>query len=206
MVESDPGMMGGATAHEFMAPSAAGEDEVALCACGYAANRGTGPFGARKSRNSRKPGVEEVATPDVRTIDEVSAFLDVDPALLIKSLLVITDDGPVLAMVRGDQELQESKLGPDHRRSIGPAISRGDQGDNRRRGRFYRPGRPGYPQDRGRITRSVAFSSSAPTGRLSICRGVVPGNDFEAEFADIRRVKADESCPHVRQTASASSR
>jgi len=102
VVESDPGMMGGAGAHEFMAPSEAGEDEVALCAkCGYAANVELAESSpASPSFPSWK--LEEVATPDSRTIEEVSRFLRIDPQLNIKTLLLIGNDGPVLALVRGD--------------------------------------------------------------------------------------------------------
>ncbi|HXX53639.1 MAG TPA: proline--tRNA ligase [Thermodesulfovibrionales bacterium] len=109
-VESDPGMMGGATSHEFMAPSPAGEDNVALCTqCGYAANvelaRSIPP------RNEPKDWLlEEVHTPDKRTVQEVSNFLKLPPSCFIKSLLVISESGPVLALVRGDQELHEKKL------------------------------------------------------------------------------------------------
>lgn len=193
MVESDPGMMGGATAHEFMAPSAAGEDEVALCNCGYAAN-------VELARSVPgvpvfpEFGVDEVATPDVRTIDEVSTFLKMDPALLLKSVLLINDDGPVLAMVRGDQELQESKLN----RVIGTS-------------------RPATPEEIKELTgaeagfigpvgldirkiadvsleRGVFVTGANRTGYH--LKGVVMGTDFEAELADIRRVKANEACPH----------
>jgi prolyl-tRNA synthetase len=109
-VESDPGMMGGATSHEFMAPSPAGEDEVALCAkCGYAANvelaRSTPP----KNELKEWP-LEEVHTPDKRTVQEVSNFLKLPPSYFIKSILVMSDKTPVLALVRGDQELHEKKL------------------------------------------------------------------------------------------------
>ena len=109
-VESDPGMMGGATAHEFMAPSLAGEDEVAICRkCGYAANL--------ELAVSVPPEVqfedwqfEEIYTPEKRTVKEVSNFLKLRPEYFIKSILVISDKGPVLALVRGDQDLHEKKL------------------------------------------------------------------------------------------------
>ena len=107
---SDTGMMGGLGAHEFQAPCAAGEDEIALCAaCGYAANveiaRGV-PAAPAFPPATR----EEVATPGVRTIAEVSALLKIDPRLTIKSLLYQTESGPVLVLLRGDHVLHERKL------------------------------------------------------------------------------------------------
>ena len=94
VVESDPGMMGGAGSHEFMAPSPAGEDRVALCAtCGYAANV---ELAVARAPLPDFPAwtLEEVATPNARTIAEVCAFLKIEPALTIKSLVVVAKDGP----------------------------------------------------------------------------------------------------------------
>lgn len=113
-VESDPGMMGGAAAHEFMAPSPAGEDNVALCSeCGYAANTEL----AETISNPQTPAAEEqdenlsdVSTPGKRTVMEVSEFLGVNPSFFIKSLLMIGEKAPFLALLRGDQELNEKKL------------------------------------------------------------------------------------------------
>jgi prolyl-tRNA synthetase len=113
-VESDPGMMGGATAHEFMAPSSAGEDSIVLCGkCGYAANvelaRSVSP--PRKPSSEEENGkLEDVETPGKRTVAEVSEFLKADTSRFIKSLLLISTDGPFLVLVRGDQELHEKKL------------------------------------------------------------------------------------------------
>ncbi len=110
MVESDPGMMGGAVSHEFMAPSAAGEDEVAICKnCGYSANVELALSSPLKSEPVDWQR-EEVHTPEKRTIAEVSNFLKLPASYFLKSILVITDKGPVLALVRGDQELHEKKL------------------------------------------------------------------------------------------------
>src|ERR671923_697172 len=111
VVQSDTGMMGGLGAHEFMAPSAAGEDEIAMCAqCGYAAN-------VELARGIPEPPAfpqwtrEEVATPNVKTIADVAAYLKVDPRLTIKSLLFVAPKaGPVLVLVRGDHSLHERKL------------------------------------------------------------------------------------------------
>jgi prolyl-tRNA synthetase len=110
MVESDPGMMGGATAHEFMAPSGAGEDQVVLCSsCGYAANIELA-VSKPETGGTADWEFEEVHTPEKRTVGEVSGFLHLDPQYFIKSILIMSNSGPVLALVRGDYELHEKKL------------------------------------------------------------------------------------------------
>ena len=110
MVESDPGMMGGAISHEFMAPSPAGEDEIALCdKCGYSANVELAVSIPVKNE-PKEWSLEEVHTPEKRTVQEVSNFLKLPASYFIKSILVIADQGPVIALVRGDQELHEKKL------------------------------------------------------------------------------------------------
>jgi prolyl-tRNA synthetase len=109
-VESDPGMMGGATAHEFMAPSPAGEDEIVICeSCGYTANVEVAHSVSPVIRDM-KWNYEEVHTPQKKTIKEVSEFLNIEPAYFIKSLLFMAVEEPVLVLIRGDQELHEKKL------------------------------------------------------------------------------------------------
>lgn len=115
-VESDPGMMGGAVAHEFMAPSPVGEDVVIMCdSCGYAANVELAMSHSPKVK-PQEWEFEEVHTPEKRTVEEVSEFMGLEPGYFIKSLLLMAESGPVLALVRGDQELHEKKtmkvLGP----------------------------------------------------------------------------------------------
>src|SRR3989440_11786941 len=111
VVQSDTGMMGGLGAHELIAPSAAGEDEIAICeGCDYAANvelaRGVPEAPAFPGWTR-----EEVATPNARTIAEVASYLNIDPRLTIKSLLFVAPRaGPVLVLVRGDHNLHERKL------------------------------------------------------------------------------------------------
>jgi prolyl-tRNA synthetase len=118
MVESDPGMMGGAVSHEFMAPSPAGEDEVAICKnCGYSANVELALSSPLKNETVDWKR-EEVHTPEKRTVAEVSNFLKLPASYFLKSILVITEKGPVLAIVRGDHDLHEKKLAKvvgDHR-------------------------------------------------------------------------------------------
>ncbi|HEY3068608.1 MAG TPA: proline--tRNA ligase [Methylomirabilota bacterium] len=198
VVQSDPGMMGGLGSHEFMAPSAAGEDEIAICAqCGYAANvelaRGTPPAPSFPSWRR-----EEVPTPGARTIAEVSALLGIDPRLTIKSLVYVAPKaGPVLALVRGDHALHERKLmralgeepraaHPDEVRaalgapvgSIGPLGAR-------------------VPVFADEALREGVYVVGANREGVHV-RGVQPGRDFEARFVDLHTVAAGEACPQCK--------
>ena len=111
-VESDVGMMGGSGAHEYMAPCPAGEDSIAL-APGYAANV---EVASARAREVELPppleAPEPVATPGLKTVEEVAASLGLPEGALVKSLPVVVDDerGFVLVLVRGDHRLNEVKL------------------------------------------------------------------------------------------------
>ncbi len=113
-VEADSGAIGGSQSEEFMVLSDDGEDTVLRCdKTGYAANAErceAVPMPAEDPEAS-VPAIEQVATPDVSTIEDVAAFLDVPATRLIKTLIVTAPGGtPVVALVRGDRELNEAKL------------------------------------------------------------------------------------------------
>ena len=113
VVEASSGAMGGGVSHEFMVPSEIGSDKYVDCTdCDYAANiekaevappAAEGPDG--------KQDMKEVETPGKSTIEEVSEFLDASPRQMIKTLIYMADDQPVAALVRGDHDLNETKLG-----------------------------------------------------------------------------------------------
>ena len=113
-VEADSGPIGGSFSHEFMVLADTGEDVIVTCsACDYAANTEKAEILPPEQGGAADTAwlpVERVATPEMRTIDEVSGFLRIDPARLIKTLVYDTDDGPVVALVRGDHEVNEVKL------------------------------------------------------------------------------------------------
>ncbi|MBN1755086.1 proline--tRNA ligase, partial [bacterium] len=123
LVGASSGLMGGTGSQEFMVLSPAGEDSVIYCqGCGEANNL---EIAIAKARNYPVKDMEykEVNTPEQRTIEEVSAFLDLPRWQLVKSLLYICleDDKPVLVLLRGDHKLNEEKLALVMGCSIRPA-------------------------------------------------------------------------------------
>lgn len=196
-VESDPGMMGGAGAHEFMAPSHAGEDEVALChSCGYAANvemADSQPLPV----SSPAWALEEIATPDSRTIEEVCTYLGIDSGLTIKSLLLVGKDGPILALLRGDQKLHEKKFRrlvgefrPAHREEVKEytGVEAGFLGP------VTLPSGHNLPLIADVALQEGVFVAGANREGYHL-RGVIPGKHFTAKFADIHVAMSGDTCP-----------
>ena len=112
-VEADTGVIGGNHSHEFMVPADTGENDVVFCeACGYAANIEKATSGIPKTAG-RELGaaVEKFATPGVVTIDALSkAPYSVAANRQIKTLVYIADSKPVLILIRGDDQLNETKF------------------------------------------------------------------------------------------------
>jgi prolyl-tRNA synthetase len=111
-VEADTGSIGGSLSHEFHVLADSGEDAIAFCnASDYAANVELAPALPPAEPRAR-PGrpMQQVPTPGVRTIAELTAFLGVTPAECLKTLIVLGDDGGVVALViRGDHALNAMK-------------------------------------------------------------------------------------------------
>lgn len=193
-VESDPGMMGGATAHEFMAPSPAGEDDVALCdSCGYSANVELARSIPKEVTFEDWP-YEEVHTPEKRTVQEVSRFLGIGPEYFIKSLLYMANNGPVLVLIRGDQDLQERKL----QRIIGnfrTALKEEIEEVLGVEAGFIGPhGHSNIRIIADESLREGVYVSGANKKDYHV-RGLRPGVHFEPEWADLHIAKEGDSCP-----------
>ncbi len=108
--ESGVGYMGGEKAYEFLLPSEIGDDIILQCpSCGYRANRDVAKGGKQYGKGLPLM-MEEISTPGIQTIEELSAFLKLDRSLLMKSIVYRTPDGYVMAVVRGDYEISEEKL------------------------------------------------------------------------------------------------
>jgi len=111
LVEADSGAIGGKDSHEFMLIAESGEDEVIYCErCKYAANVDKAESVKEKVPPEEPLPLEEVATPGVSTIEEVSTFLNVPQNHTLKAVFYVADGKLVFAMIRGDLEVNEVKL------------------------------------------------------------------------------------------------
>ena len=222
VVEAHPGERGGSAAHQFVVLTSAAEDLIARCqACGYAANLETarsniGPTEDLSPEEDGEPLL--VHTPGVKTIMDLATFLNVSPKNLMKTVAYVAQEKasqstasgqtPVIAFIRGDQQLNEAKLSA----AIG--------------GRPLRPMEPeeilevfgapaGFLGPMGlniAATDAGAFGSGvivlvdrALKGRTNlICganredyhvRNITPGKSFQpTTYADLRAVGAGEEC------------
>jgi prolyl-tRNA synthetase len=191
-VESDVGAMGGLGAHEYMAPCAAGENDVAL-APGYAAN--VEVASAEPQPVALPPGLpapEAVRTPGMTTVAQVAQELDVPAGALLKAYPVITPSrGLVLVVVRGDHRVNDIKLTNALGESFRPA---------REEEFAQRIGPAGYLGpvgtdapvllDDGVAGGGYVTGANRPDEHL---RGVEPGRDFAFERADVRTVEAGDT-------------
>ena len=111
LVEADSGAIGGKDSHEFMVIAENGEDEVIYCDnCKYAANAEKAESVKSKLEAETPLPLEEVATPGVTTIDQVSRFLNVPQSHTLKAVFYLADGKLVFAILRGDLEVNEIKL------------------------------------------------------------------------------------------------
>jgi len=112
VVGASSGAMGGTGSQEFMVESDSGEDTVVLCdKCGYAANLEVASSAMQKAaRTPESKALEEISTPNVHTINELADFLKVDHARLAKSLVYRHNGKPLLILMVGNDQLNESKL------------------------------------------------------------------------------------------------
>ena len=113
-VEADTGSIGGSFSHEFMVMAETGEDALVFCGdCEYAANLEKAEIAIPERREIEKGEflpLEIIYTPDMKSIEEVSAFLHVDPRDVVKTMIYSADGSPVAVLVRGDEEINEIKV------------------------------------------------------------------------------------------------
>lgn len=193
-VESDVGMMGGSGAHEYMAPCAAGENEVAL-APGYAANVEVASAEAQPVELPAPLDTsEEVDTPGLAKVEEVAGHLGLPHGAFIKTLpIVVEGRGMVLVLLRGDHRLNEIKLRngmkTDFRQASAEEIE-----DQLGPVGYLGPVDSGLPiiKDAALSGNSYVSGANKPNTHL---RGIDPSRDFESYEMDVRNVEAGDTAP-----------
>jgi prolyl-tRNA synthetase len=196
-VEAYSGMMGGKVSSEYTAPGESGEDWVAHCACGFAANLEKAEATPTPIDDPAGESAPELfPTPGLKTIDDLVAFTADSPARMIKTLDYIAESQPVILLLRGDHALSETKLST----VLGTAMFRPATPEEALKLHGANLGSLGPIGLRGvRI-----LADRALEGRRSMVTGanrdgfhvknVTPGRDFAPEYADLRVVQEGDLC------------
>ena len=200
-VEADSGSIGGSFSHEFMVMADSGEDSIVFCQnCDYAANMEKAEIPAPKNETQAQKDflpMESVETPGVRTIDEVSSFLGVSPAQILKTLIFNADEKPVAVLIRGDHEVNEIKV-KNYLGANELALANDDM-------IIEATGAPrGFAGAVGIKTRIIADHSVVNIVNLVTganredyhLKNVNIGRDFKVDsYADLRVAQAGDTCP-----------
>ena len=197
VVGASSGAMGGTGSEEFMVKSEAGEDTVAYCeSCGYAGNVEVAESKTEGlTRNKVSERLNEIHTPNVKSIDELCNFLKIQETQCAKSRVYIFNNEPVLILMLGNDEVNETKL----EKLLGGTI------------------RPGHPDELKELTGADAGSIGPISfkGRIIADLRLKNGNNLfsgankndyhvggidlardvpELEYSDLRIVKSGEDC------------
>jgi prolyl-tRNA synthetase len=197
-VQAESGMMGGKESLDYLAPSGSGENVLVTCERGdYAADQEIAqgvPRAPDFPPSLDSP--EAVDTPGVTTIEALADFLGIDSAATAKAMPVVKlEGGLVLALIRGDDKLEDAKLASALASDFRPATE-----DEIREAFGADPGSIGAVGFQGEIVademlREGQFVAGAnETGRH--LRGVQQGRDYQARFADLRRPREGDRCPN----------
>ena len=199
VVGASSGAMGGTGSEEFMVKSSAGEDTVAYCeSCGYAANVEVAASRVDSvERENESKSIYEISTPNVHTIDELCEFLKIDEIQCAKSRIYIHNEKPVLILMLGNDEVNETKLEkvlggnvraahPEELKNISGADA-GSIGPVGYKGRIIADNRL---KDANNMF-SGANKNDYHIGGIDFNRDVP-----SIEYADFRIVKSGEGCPN----------
>ncbi len=204
-VEADSGAIGGSYSHEFMVLADTGEDQLVSCTkCEYAANlekaevrRPDEGFSSAQANGQDESPLQEVMTPEIKTIDQLAELLSIEPTELLKTLIYVADGEPIAALVRGDHEINETKLknhlGADVVELAAPEVIKEVTGAP-----------TGFAGPVGLKVKLIAdYSVKDTTSWVTGANkkdmhllNVKLGRDFQVdEFADIRLITPSDPCP-----------
>jgi prolyl-tRNA synthetase len=196
-VQAESGMMGGKESYDYLAVSGSGENTLVTCENGdYAADLEIARGVPRAPEfPERLDAPAEIETPDTRTCEALAELLAIDLAATSKAMPVTRDDGTlVLALLRGDDRLEEAKLqavlGADFRPATDEEIVAGFGAEGGSLGPVGFAG----PVIADEALREGQFVAGANRTGWHL-RGIEAGRDYEPEFADIRQPKEGDGCP-----------
>jgi prolyl-tRNA synthetase len=200
-VEADAGAIGGKGTHEFMALSEIGEDTIAYCtSCEYAANleKAEVVYKPASERVAGEAKMEKIATPGVKTIEQLMNHFDMEARQFIKALVFKADERFVVALVRGDHELNDVKLKNIVDANVLTMATEAEMAALGIPVGFVGPFN--LPED------IEVYADSAVQDMVDAVAGanekdyhyknVVPGRDFIVkEYADLRNIIEGDECP-----------
>ena len=200
-VEADSGAIGGSGSHEFMVIADSGEAEIVYCdSCDYAANVEKAELHVIEAAPQEMKEVEEVVTPDCKTIADVCAYLKLPVDQSVKAVAFKSEKGLILCFVRGDHEVNETKVV----NTVG--VTEVEMADEEMLAAAGTVG--GYMGPVGiDLKKAIVVVDSTVMKMHNLCCGankegyhllnVNPGRDFTPSFvADIRLIQEGDPCPH----------
>lgn len=200
VVEADTGAIGGNRSNEFQVLADTGEDRIVICeSCGYSANVELAAIHTNQSHPSAVHASKEciaVETPSKKTIDELAAFLNIPAEHCLKAVMMMVDGTPVMALCRGDHQVNEIKLRKalqansvrmmaeeEIAMAIGPAGFVGPKGAH---------SHLRVVADNGLKGAKGCVSGANEVDKHFV--GIEVGRDFEPEFLDIREASDADPC------------
>jgi prolyl-tRNA synthetase len=196
-VEAESGMMGGSESVDFLAPAASGENTLVQCENGdYSADIDIARAVPRAPEfPDRVDAPEEIDTPGVATIEGLAELLGIDAAATSKAMPVVKSDGTVvLALVRGDDRLSESKLLSLFSSDFRPAEDEEIRAAFGAGGGSLGPVGVDVEVIADETLREGQFVAGANVDGRHL-RGVEAGRDYQPRFADIREPREGDACP-----------
>lgn len=203
-VASDSGMMGGSISHEFMLLTPIGEDSIVICTeCDYRANMEAAECITRNKRNDISEELTLVHTPNIHTIEDVCTFLKCDEKTSCKAVVYQknSDDSYIVLFIRGDLEVNETKLTNYLGCDIHPAVITEECELN--------AGYIGPVNLKGDFTvlydRSLEGLNNLSCG-ANVCEYHYTGLDMNrdvknAEYYDFAKIQEGGNCPHCGKPA-----
>jgi prolyl-tRNA synthetase len=200
LVAADSGAIGGKTSAEFQVLADSGEDAIVACdACDYAANvevATVAPPESHHGQQEQEAKLEKVHTPGKKSIEEVTAFLKVTPQKMLKSLLYVAGEQVVMAVVRGDHEVNEIRVARSL--GVGEVFLATEADVKKATGADVGFAGPVGFEGKLLVDRAAAILVNAVTGANHSdyhLTGVNRARDYAGDVVDIRLAATGDTCP-----------